>query len=479
MSTRLSWTVAIAIAIVAAVASGLAPASAILIFTLVAFVAASVLSPGFALGSVVISALVMSGLQTAVALPNQASLLTRAFIAVFALSTLLRLRRGMRVVVNLSAIALWAGLLAISTAVAVSDRLLALQGMWTYLCGPVVFLAILYSDLCASTLEKVSLAVLGIVVVELPLVLYQGAFLESESDRIGGTFGRIGGTSVLAIVMGFAWTAAIALLTGRRRVWLLPVAAAIAVVLFASEAKAGFLFCAIGTVAVGVATGILTRRFATVSLRYLAVAAGAVAALYAGYAYAGSVLRGGARGALNLLQSMSTQGAIVRYLFSHGPQGQAGRLEGVRLALTAGRSTVVDNLLGKGPGLLSSSTLLGGTSAFLASTGATFDWATSLTRSILETGILGTLLYVAVVVSAVWTVSASWKRLGEVGTRVIALCVGLATVYLVAGVYAPAWHADAVAVVFWCAMGVVAKWGQIRSAAIVPSPIGSPTASVG
>ena len=474
------WAIALALAAVAAVAAGLAPTPAILIFALIVVVAASVLRPGFALGAVIVSALIMSGLQTAVALPSQASLLTRAFIAVFALSTLLRLRRGSRVSAHLTPFLVWAGILTVSTLVAASDKLLAVQGLWTYLCGPAVFLAILYSDLCERTLARVSLAVATLVAAQLPVVLYQNLFVATKVDEIGGTFGKVGGTSLQAIVMGLVWTAAIALLTGKRRMWLVPIAAAVVTVLLVSEAKAGFLFCAVGTIAVGLSTGVLTRRFATVSIRYATIAAGLVAALYAGYAYAGSILKGGERGAYNLLASMSTTGSVVRYLFSHGPQGQAGRLEGVRLALVQGRSALADALIGRGPGLLSSSTLLGGTSAFLAATGATFEWSTSLTRSILEIGILGTIMYAIVVGAAVWTVSDSWKpRAEEISKPVVAAAIGLATVYLIAGVYAAAWHSDAVAILFWCVMGVAAKWGQLRRAAAaahgdepVPAPIG-------
>lgn len=470
------WVIAISLAVVAAVASGLAPAPAILIFALIVVVAASVLRPGFALGAVVVSALIMSGLQTTITLPSQASLLTRAFIAVFALSTLLRLRRGSRTSAHLTPFIIWAGILLVSTLVAASDRILALQGFWTYLCGPAAFLAILYSDLCEKTLARVSMAIGALIVLQLPVVLYQNLFVATKVDEIGGTFGKIGGTSLQAIVMGFAWTVAVALVNGKRRIWLVPIAVAVATVLLVSEAKAGFLFCAIGTIAVGLATGVLTRRFATVSIRYAAIAAGAVAALYAGYAYAGSVLKGGERGAINLLASMSTTGSVVRYLFSHGPQGQAGRLEGVRLALMQGRSALADALIGRGPGLLSSSTLLGGTSAFLAATGATFEWSTSLTRSILEIGILGTAMYALVVVAAAWTASDSWKpRVEAISIPLVAACVGLATVYLVAGVYAAAWHSDAVAILFWCVLGIVAKWGQLRRAASSGSGEGAPS----
>jgi hypothetical protein len=146
----------------------------------------------------------------------------------------------------------------------------------------------------------------------------------------------------------------------------------------------------------------------------------------------------------------------------------------VRLALGASRSTLADAVLGKGPGLLSSSALFGGSSAFLLATGATFAWATSLTRSILETGILGTALYVCVVVSALWTVAGSWRPgLDALGRSVVAGCAGLATVYLVSGVYASAWHTDAVAILFWCLMGMAARWGLVRHDEEAATPAGA------
>ena len=223
---------------------------------------------------------------------------------------------------------------------------------------------------------------------------------------------------------------------------------------------AGFLFCAIGTLAVGLSVGVLTRRFATVSIRYAAIAAP-----LAGYAYAGAVLKGGERAAASMFAPIINPRAMMQYLFAYGPQGQAGRLEGVRLALTQGRSALADTLLGKRPVLLSSSALLGSSSAIAQTMGTTFDWATSLTRSILETGVFGTLLYLGVVGSAVWTVVDSWRpRVSGLGTSVVEACAGLATVYLVAGLYDAPWHADAVAVLFWCLMGMAAKWGQLRRA---------------
>ena len=459
---RRIWVATVVLSVIACVAVGLAPVLSVMVVVALALVVATALSPDFALTSIVVSALVMLGLESALGLPSAATVLTKVLIGVFALSTLFNLR-NVRARAHLMALGAWLIVLAVSAVFGMSARLLALQAFWTYACGPIVALAILYSNLSLRSLRRVSIAVVVIGVAELPIVLFQNAFVATHVDQIGGTFGTVGGTSIVAIVAAFAWCAAISLLRDRSRVWLIPVAGIIATILLVAEAKAGFFFCAIGTVAVGISRGIQEKRFASLSIQYVALASAAVASLYAGYLYAGNVLKGGARAATIALQDVGSEKAIVDYLFSYGPLGQAGRLEGTRLAFTQGRPKLVDLLLGRGPGLLSYSALLGGSSSFAVATGLTFDWSTSLTRSILETGLLGTVLYVGVVASAVWTVASAWRAEASArGISVVSACVGLTTVYLLGGAYAMPWHTDAVAVLFWCLLGLAAKWGLLR-----------------
>jgi len=461
-STWWSWAAMLLLALTAAVTIGLTPVPGALAFGALVLVAIVALSPELALGSILLSSLLILGLDSLVTLPSQALLLTRVLVGVFVLSALLQVGRRGRVEAHLPVVMAWAGVLALSALSGASAGVLSLQSLWVYACGPAAYLAILYSDLSIRSLRRVSLIVACILLAELPIVIFQSLFVAQRVDQIGGTFGAVGGTAIMAVVMGFAWTAALAMLTGRSRIWLIPLALGIAAVLLLCEAKAGFGFCALGTIAVGLTKGVRERRFATVSLRYLAVAAGAIAALFGGYVYAGDFVVGGERQAASMLRLLLNPRAMFEYFLSYGPEGQAGRLEGVRLALTQNHPAVADILLGRGPGLLSSSTLLGGASAFLLATGTTFDWATSLTRSILETGILGTVLYVGVVASAVWTVIGSWRpRASELGVSVTAAAVGLATVYVLSGAYTPSWHKDAVAILFWCVLGIAARWGQL------------------
>ncbi len=353
--------------------------------------------------------------------------------------------------------------LAVSAAFGAGGRFVAFQSLAAYIAGPIAYVAIVHSSITMRSLKRLALIVLAIVVAQVPIVMVQARFAVNV-DRIGGTFGNLGGTSLLAVVMAFAWTIAVALLFGRKRVWLLPVGLAIAAVLLISEAKAGFVFCALGTIAVGLTKAVAKpRRGAFVLLQYGAISAAALAALFVGYRYVGSLLPGGQTMASYWLAWLKDPSAITGYLFSYGRGGQAGRLEGVRLVLNQSR-TIADLLIGRGLGLLSSSALLGQTGLSSEFVG-TFDWTTSATKSLLETGLLGILLYLVAVGFACGAVVRSWaSRVDELGVAVGAAAVGSAAVYVAAALYANAWFTDAIAVLFWCLMGMAVKWGRLRLA---------------
>ena len=72
-------------------------------------------------------------------------------------------------------------------------------------------------------------------------------------------------------------------------------------------------------------------------------------------------------------------------------------------------------------------------------------------------------MYVCVVGFAVWTVASLWRpRTDVLAVSVLSAAVGLASVYILAGTYSLAWYTDAVAILFWCLLGMAAKWGQLR-----------------
>ena len=115
--------------------------------------------------------------------------------------------------------------------------------------------------------------------------------------------------------MAIAWTIAVTRLYGRRRVWLLPVGLAIAVVLLVAEAKAGFLFAALGTIGVGLTRAIANpKRGLLEVVQYGLISVAAIATLFAGYMYLGSYLPIGQSLSKYWVAWLQNPSAIVAYL---------------------------------------------------------------------------------------------------------------------------------------------------------------------
>jgi len=440
------------------------PMPSLAVFAVLALALATVLSREFALGAILVSSLLMLSVTSWLGLPVQAALLTKALVGLFALTVVLDLGPGNPLRVPWSLMMLSA-VLVVSAVFGAGNRFLAFQALAAYLVAPVAYVAIVHSNITTGSLRRLALVVAAIMIVQLPIVMIQARFI-ANVDRIGGTFSAAGGTSIQAVVMGVVWTIAVALLFGRRRAWLLPVGLAIAAVLMISQAKAGFLFAALGTAAVGLAEAIaIPKRGAHVLPLYGALSAAAVAALFGAYLYFGRLLPGGQAASGYWTAWLSNPMAIRDYLFSYGSGGQAGRLEGVRLALS--RSGAIANLLiGQGLGVLSTSALLGQNVTSSSAYGTSFDWATSATRWLLEVGVMGTLLYIVAIGAAVGAVVKSWaRRADELGVAIAAAAVGSAAIYVAAALYAAPWNWDAIAVPFWCLLGMAVKWGRLRDAA--------------
>jgi hypothetical protein len=125
----------------------------------------------------------------------------------------------------------------------------------------------------------------------------------------------------------------------------------------------------------------------------------------------------------------------------------------------------VDLLLGHGPGLLSDSALTGQSAAALSAVGFALGWATSLTRFVLEVGLVGVGLYLWALSTAVEAVHKAWAQCrDDFSVSVTAAAGGAAAVYVAGALYHQPWTTDAIAIVFWCLLGIAVRWGRLRSA---------------
>lgn len=439
------------------------PIPSLVAFAAVVLVGGVIMSREFALGAILVSSLVMLGATSWLGLPVQSALLTKVLIGLFALSVVLDWtpETPLRIPVVFTMLV---AVLLVSAAFGSGGRFASVQAIGAYLAAPIAYLAIVHSSLTVNSLRRITWVVLFIIAAQAPIMIVQSRIVSSVDD-IGGTFGIGGSTQILAVILGAAWTIAVALLVSRKRLWLVPIGLSIAAVLMISQAKAGFLFAAAGTIAVGVAKAVSNpRRGVYVLVLYLVIGVAVIAVLFGAYVFLGGLLPGGQTASNMWVAWLRNPSAIIDYLFSYDTGGQAGRLEGTRLVLTQSR-TMANLLIGQGPGILGGSALLGQESASGSAMSFTLSWATSVTRFLLEVGLVATLLYLAAVAVAVGSVVKAWAApRDQLGISVGAAAVGMAAVYVTAAFYAAPWTTDAMAVTFWCLLGMAVKWGSLRSA---------------
>ena len=446
------------------------PTKSLLLVAVVALAIGIVRSREFGLGAILVTSLVMLSMASWFGLPSQSLLVTTALIGLFALTVMLDLGHDnpLRVPVSLVILVV---VLAISVLAGVGNKIIGFYALAMFMAAPVAYVAIVHANLTLESLRRIGLIVIAIILAQAPIVVAQAVAFASHVDQMGGTFGLVGGTHVQAVVMGFAWTIAVALLYGRRRIWLLPVGLVIAVVLLVSEAKAGFFFAATGTIVVGLFQVIEDpRRKASSLIGYGIIGAAAISVIFIAYAFAGSLLPGGEQMAASWASWLRNPAAIRSYAFSYNSLGNADRLESVRLVLIQ-PGTAADLLIGRGIGLLTRSALLGQAVILSsASMAGALSRATSAARSLYEIGLLGTALYLVAVGSAAGAVVKAWEPVhDDLGIAVGAAAVGAAVIYALSAFYMTSWITDAVAVLFWCLMGMAVKWGHLRAAESEPS----------
>jgi hypothetical protein len=464
--TKLSgriWAAAIFAAILAGALIATWPLLSLVAFVVLALMATTLVSREFALAAIFLSSMITLGAISWLGFPSQAGLLTKGLVGLLVVGVLIDWTPGRRLELPPVFIA-FAAVLVVSAVFGSSSPLLAIQAMGAYLAAPIAYLAIVNSNLEIKALKRVSWLVVLVIVVQVPIMLVQSRIVGNVDD-IGGTFGMGGSTQMLAIVFGITWTVAVALLRGRKALWLVPIGLTIASVLMVSQAKAGFLFCAAGTIVVGTTLIVADpRRGAVRLLQYFVLSAGAVAALFYTYVYLGAYLPGGETASFFWIHWLSNPARVMTYLLAPDSGGQAGRLGGTVLAAAQARGAT-DLLIGHGLGLLSGSALLGQNSATSSSIGYALAWATSLTRFLFEAGLAGILLYLGAIGVALATVARAWTARGEeMGIFVTAAAVGAAAVYIGGSVYHAPWTTDAIAVPFWCLLGIAVRWGRLRAA---------------
>lgn len=412
---------------------------------------------------VLVVSFVLAAIIALLQLQAQAAYATDLLILLMATSVVLRSTRKRNLTVDANLVP-WAAFLALRLVAGGPFGFLALQSFVGYVLFPVLYLCVLNSEMDRESQRRVVWTIVALLGVQVVVAAVQKvAFYWAPADRIGGTLARAG-TPFMGVLMASWWAAivAFALATGRKRLYFLLPLPLLPIVV--GEVKAGFVLAAIGTAVVMMAV-VASRR---VARRWLVGALLVVVPLVAAlsvYLYAPQLISGDYATREYGIKFFSTPTTAIDYLSGYGRTGQAHRLELLRVILQR-HNEATSLLLGEGLGTLSSSALLGQASYEPGSVGATFGWATSGAKYLLETGVLGLVLFGWLVASLAMRAYRLFTHSEDPLWRPLGLAfAGVAAVFIVGGFYTSAWSFDATAASFWVLAGLVAREeGLLRGA---------------
>ena len=339
--------------------------------------------------------------------------------------------------------------------------ILSLQRLLSYLLYPLLFLGLINIEPSERFDRRILMFIVIFVALQIPVVMVQKVvYLNISPDRVGGTLGR-SGTPHMAVLLSSAWCFALAsiLLTKSRnrninhfvRLLLpfIPVAL--------GNANAGFLL-AIGGGIVVYGVFLFVPKVRRVELSRMRALPVLVLPLVLAYLLLNYVLP-----RFDPRFDMTSWGVIssVQRIIEHGSGYHEGeialRWEQIRLVSLITKS----RLLGSGLGAINYSTLFGLQSERFAEYREALAWATGLTMNYLETGIIGVLLFVLVLVSFALKGMAIVRNSTNHFWQVFSLgFIGAAAIFVVSSVYADPWRNNAIGSSFWICAAVLERIHQ-------------------
>jgi hypothetical protein len=385
------------------------------------------------------------------------SYIPKALVVALFFAVLLRLSKTQRQAHIFPILIVWLVLLLVSAFVHGFNALSA-QAFVGFAIAPLAFMVVSNASPSRRGMKGVIATLAAMLVLQLGFVLLQSVGgLAPSIDQVSGTLGR-SATTFLGVLMAAVFAVAtVRLFAGYRR-WAIAAVLCASVVMILSEAKAGFLLAGIGTV-VGLAALAWRRRSTRLAIASLLVGLVPVAVLYF-YYYFVDAGRADAGGTFAFLTSPSQ---MVAYLFSSSARGQAGRLGGLSLVF-AQSPTLADLALGKGVGALSTSSVVGTVDASALQLQATFGWATSAGRMLIEAGLLGLVSFIVAAADAARRAAvAVWNGGSRHADWLGASACALAAVFIAGGFYTSAWTFDATGFSYWILLGMLVSASALLS----------------
>jgi len=334
-------------------------------------------------------------------------------------------------------------------------NLYSMQSLLGYVLLPLFAIALQNLEIDRAQRVAVLKALGFLVLAQIPVALLQKVMFYSDSfDRIGGTLGRAG-TTFMGVLMASAVCFAVAAAYAYKKKRILLLLPLLMLPMILGEVKAGFLLAAVGILVIAVVFGLKARSFRPLVFT-AAIAVVPLAVAFAVYSFVPWLVSGDPTTGEFGLRFFRDPGIMLQYVSGFGRSTQANRLEVLRIILQR-HSELSMLLLGRGPGFLSTSTLLTpASSQAMDAAKSVFGWITSGGRHLLEIGLIGLLLYVCGVLSVAFRICKRLRNSEDpLWLTLKAGLVGAAIVFLLGGFYTSAWHFEGTAVSFWLLVGLV------------------------
>ncbi|MBE3138311.1 MAG: hypothetical protein IMZ63_00690 [Actinobacteria bacterium] len=347
--------------------------------------------------------------------------------------------------------------------------ILTLQRLISYFLFPLLFLAIIYRDeLQVNEYRKIFFLIFCIA-AQIPVTMVQKVIYWNWSgdrvgqmavDRIGGTLGWAG-TNFLAVLMGMAFCYCLTNWLYKKTIISFILMLTPFIPLAMGNANAGFAFALLGGIVV---IGIFSfDPIQHISRKVIGILSLAIPVLLA-YGLLSIMLP-------KLDPSFETSSwklfTLPSYFYDYvtGYQYSSEVLVGAparRLEQIIFVNTITTNKwLGSGIGILSYSDLLSIGPNNMSLSDA-LSWTTGFTRHFLETGIIGTFLYILLLLSFIpINIKFLNKNIPFIKDRILlASFPAVVIIFILSSLYCDAWKFYGTACVFWVGAGIV--WKQYQ-----------------
>lgn len=400
-------------------------------------------------------------------LPSYAAYFLHLNIFIYIVHVLFQLKQRNWRIKNNPLLVMWMIYMVVIAVVNSPISILTLQRMISYFLFPLLFMATIYREgPQVHDNHKISFLIFCIA-IQIPVAMVQKAIYWNWSgeagqmavDRVGGTFGWAG-TGLMAVMMGAAFCYCFTNWLYKKTIGSFMVMLIPFIPLALGSAKTGFVYAFLGGIVVLAVFSfdptqpVLRKVIGLFAVTIPILVVFLVSLLMPKFDPSFDSSTWKAFTSPSYFIEYTTGFVNPTGATDYGP---ARRLEQINFVNTV----TTNKWFGIGIGALSYSDLLGigPNNTFLTETLA---WTTSITRQTLESGIVGTVIYILLLLSFIPITGKLLKMSIRFGKNRVVLTSfpALVLIFVVSCIYSDAWRFYGTACVFWLSAGIV--WKQYQ-----------------